>query len=139
MQPPIFHHDMKANSILLDSNFIAKEANFGLPRLAPYLDDGDFPNHVSTIVKGTLPISKFAPTSGHYGQFLVSKSSIHCHVPGTYHRLEGIPPKEHTSDGFPSGYVTLKIQSLSVNPTKSGPKAKNSSRETSLFGGLSSS
>ncbi|OIW05075.1 hypothetical protein TanjilG_06211 [Lupinus angustifolius] len=49
-------------------------------------------------------------------------------------RLEGIQPKVRTLDGFPSGYVTGEIKSLSVNPKKSSPKAKNSSRETSLFG-----
>ncbi|KAG5072516.1 hypothetical protein GLYMA_03G170000v4 [Glycine max] len=49
-------------------------------------------------------------------------------------RLEGIQPKVRSSDG-PGGYITGEIKHASVNPKKSSPKAKSSSRENSLFGG----
>ncbi|XP_057438456.1 CLIP-associated protein isoform X2 [Lotus japonicus] len=50
-------------------------------------------------------------------------------------RLEGIQPKVRSSDGIPSGYATGEVKPLSVTTKKGSPKAKNSSRETSLFGG----
>jgi len=67
--PPIFHRDVKASNILLDSKFVAKVADFGLSRLAPVPDiEGTLPAHISTVVQGT-PVSDVTP----------SKAATHSH------------------------------------------------------------
>ncbi|XAR61010.1 hypothetical protein NMG60_11034581 [Bertholletia excelsa] len=50
-------------------------------------------------------------------------------------RLERIEPKVHSVDGPANNYPAVEVKPASINRKRSSPKAKNSSRELSLFGG----
>ncbi|XP_059660225.1 CLIP-associated protein [Cornus florida] len=50
-------------------------------------------------------------------------------------KLERIEPKNHSSDGLASNYAVVESKPASLNPKRSSPKAKSSTREVSLFGG----
>ena len=51
-------------------------------------------------------------------------------------RLEKIEPQVRSSDRILGGFAAGEIKPAILNPKKSSPRAKSSSRETSLFGGL---
>ncbi|KAB1208773.1 CLIP-associated protein [Morella rubra] len=50
-------------------------------------------------------------------------------------RLERIEPHIRPADGLTGNFATVEIKSATLNPKRSSPKARSSSRETSLFGG----
>lgn len=91
--PPIFHRDIKATNILLDSKFTAKVADFGLSRLAPVPDlEGVVPGHVSTVVKGTpgyLDPEYFATHK------LTDKSDVYSLGVVFLELISGMPPISH--------------------------------------------
>lgn len=69
-------------------------------------------------------------------QLFFSKYGVKLQLKDINARLERIEPKVHSSDGLASSYTAVEIKPASQNPKRSSSKAKSSTREVSLFGGL---
>ncbi|XP_027094761.2 probable LRR receptor-like serine/threonine-protein kinase At1g06840 isoform X4 [Coffea arabica] len=112
--PPIFHRDIKATNILLDSGFTAKVADFGLSRLAPIPDlEGTAPAYVSTVVKGT---PGYVDPDYFLTRKLTDKSDVYSLGVVFLELLTGMPPIVHgknivreVKDAYSSGRMISVI------------------------------
>ncbi|KAL8549074.1 hypothetical protein ACS0TY_008081 [Phlomoides rotata] len=122
--PPIFHRDIKASNILLDSKYTAKVADFGLSRLAIASElEGAVPSHVSTVVKGT---PGYLDPEYFLTHQLTDRSDVYSLGVVFMELLTGMPPISHGKNivrevniAYRSGIIFSMIDQL-MGPYPSG-------------------
>jgi serine/threonine protein kinase len=111
-QPSVIHRDFKASNILLENNFNAKVADFGLAKQAP---EGRG-NHLSTRVMGTF--GYVAPEYAMTGHLLV-KSDVYSYGVVLLELLTGRKPVDMSQPSGQENLVTWVSRKFLSSPRSS--------------------